>query len=185
MKSNYIEIINTELPKLTEDQLYKLLVLIKNTTTQLPYENRVLFSKDNVLFKPNEPLEADAWSPEIVERTKKNLEAESILLRTKLVDMSFNDCYGVFNVVGRPTFKHAVSGLSVYVMFCKLNEFDGAVEMFELETERETLIGYQLSIHVIGHEPFDVSVKIFYNRDDLYNALDVIAKEMNKYERTK
>lgn len=110
MKSHYIAIIGAELPKLTEDQLYKVLVLVKNTTDEQRTPAR-LFPKNKALYSGRgEGILLGDHETHEVEVVKK-----------MVAELGMTGGYGIFRVDGSATDeRHDAAG---FICFCILTRW--------------------------------------------------------------
>jgi hypothetical protein len=180
MKSNYIQIIESELPKLTEDQLYKILVLIKNTIGDVKrpsWINRPLYPEGGIKVIDNNSF--SIWTPESIIETEKHIVQEGAEIREKLFVLQFYDCYGIFGTLGKSTVKETVGDISNFIMFAKENEFDGCIEIYKtVVNPTETCTRYAISIRTVSNDKYNGTIgkHEWTNRLGLYKHLESMAK---------
>jgi hypothetical protein len=158
MKSNYIAIITAELQKLTEDQLYKVLVLVKNATDEqkIPTprrfpNNKALFSGKNAgVFLGDE-------------------EAHEVGVIKKMVaDLGMTGGYGIICVTDSST--DGRNDASGFIGFCIPDKMDAMIEVYK---ENHHFV-YKLSVRPVGQEECN-RVK-FFGRTELSSALTNLTK---------
>ena len=159
MKQEYIRIITAELGKLDEDQLYKVLVLTKNTSESNarkgPSKNRSLLN--NIAVVSDKLL-----LPASIAATDN--------LKKILQQLGLTQGYGIISVVGKNSDN---SGrLSSYVCFCIPDKADGLVEIKEVSRGEIT---YHLSYKDVGATA--VSSMNLHGSEQLVQALESVVKK--------
>jgi hypothetical protein len=125
MKQNYIDLIQSELPKLSDDQLWKVLVLVKNTTSEdVKVEKPKAVPRKAPIHK-NEPLFTGVGVPMEDTLIGQRVGREGSV-RSEIANAGFTGGYGIFEVAGRAS---SGTGTSVYICFCEPGKFDGMVEI--------------------------------------------------------
>jgi len=165
MKSNYINIITADLGKLTEDQLYKVLVLVKNTVEDS--KNTV----EPVMAKPtlNRALFCGEPTDDTFLNFSVKLARKEIL--AKLFNLGFTGGYGILSFSAACSDKSSPE-VSSYICFCEPNIFDCMIETFEV-TDSST-IRHKLTIKRVGS--VEINVNIFNIKDVLFTALENLKK---------
>ena len=170
VKCHYASLINYELHRLTEEQLFKTFVLIKNTTDELTKPKPVRApkpSRNRVLFDPAVKMNVD----DAGHATKE----ASTALKNLLVEKNLNEGYGIISMFGQSSGLSYVS-ISEYICFCIPDKVDLMVEVSPSSHSGRTL--YRLSIAVVGEEGRNLVT--FYNLDMLAEALNNIVKQYKK-----
>lgn len=162
MKQEYIRIITSELEKLNEDQLYKVLVLVKNTTSananvskeQHPSPNRSLIKVKAITDRLLLPASIKA-----TDNVKKTLKK-----------LGLTGGYGIFSVVGNDS--DMTGRISSYVCFCIPDKVDGMIEIREIS--RNT-ITYIVSVRPVGSEL--ISQVNVSDTEQVVRALESVVKK--------
>ena len=143
--------------KLDEDQLYKILVLIKNTIDEKK-EGELIprFPKNKALYSGN--------NRSGVLGDREESEAETV--RRILGSCGLVGGYGIFRVVGEST--NSSSDLSSFVCFCVPNKIDA---MVEISLEKDHFV-YTLTVKDI--DKTKANVTRIHNRAVLITALENI-----------
>ena len=170
-KEAYHELIQQELQKLTEEQLFKILVLIKNTVDanetpiHIQHKNKSLF-----------PIELSTKG-EIV---SSELLAEAEWVKKELVSWGLTGGYGIFSMQGYWSGSSA-RHISMYVCFCVSHVVDGMIEV--RRTYDDGKAGgytYILTIACVGSD--HRKKNSFYDRRSLNTALNNMIETYKKHE---
>ena len=171
VKVHYCELIQHEIQKLNEDQLFKILVLIKNTIDanetpiHIQHKNKSLF-----------PIELSTKG-EIV---SSELLAEAEWVKKELVSWGLTGGYGIFSMQGYWSGSSA-RHISMYVCFCVSHVVDGMIEVRRTyDDEKAGGYTYILTIACVGSD--HRKKNSFYDRLSLNTALNDMIEIYNKHE---
>jgi hypothetical protein len=170
VKCHYVSLINYELHRLTEEQLFKVFVLVKNTADELAKPKPVRApkpSRNRALFDPKVKLN--------IGTAEVPPNEDSDALRKILVEKNLNEGYGIISMLGQATGLNYVV-ISEYICFCIPDKVDLMVEV-SLSSQSGRNI-FRLSIAVVGEEGRNVAT--FYNLEMLTEALNNIVKQYKK-----
>jgi hypothetical protein len=161
-QQSYIQLITAELPLLNEDQLFKVLVLVKNTVDENKTD-RPLVSKNRSLF-----------DPEMLTILPILNEDQDIanMVKAKLLELGFDGGYGIIQSGGKQTNKR---GNAIYICFCVPNKIDAMIEICRMS---EGGYSYTLSVKEIGLD--NSSVAHFYSMNNSVNSLTSALKGLAK-----
>lgn len=163
IKCHYYSLIQYELQKLTEEQLYKVFVLVKNTTSDVVKSvpaptNQILLDPT---IKANVPPE---WS---------STHESSKILKKWLLDKNLTGGYGIFSMFGRSS---AGISISEYICFCVPFYVDFMVE--NVSPQHPAVDVFILTTRHVGVGV--KSSKAFFNIYTLSLEIDNIVKQYNK-----
>ena len=163
VKCHYASLISHELNRLSEEQLFKVLVLVKNTTDEAqrrapkPSRNRSLFDGARI-----------SNSQDVSERVKESAN----FVKRILTEKGLTNGYGIISMFGKST-RPFNSSSSVFVCFCVPDEIDMMVEVSPTSGDNIFI----LSVAPVGLTPDQTT---FYNLQTLEIALDNIVKKYKK-----
>jgi hypothetical protein len=160
VKVHYCELIQYEIQKLNNEQLYKMLVLIKNTIDQNAEQKHI--PKNEALFDTR-----------LLDKTAELLPSRSVReasdeVRLMVATMGLTKGYGLFMMTG---FSTEGDGVSNYICFCIPDRVDCMVEVYHGDKNNA---GYVLSHREVGMTI--AKAQIFYGTDTLTEAVETIKK---------
>lgn len=163
IKCHYCSLIQYELQKLTEEQLYEVFVLVKNTTSN--GVKLVPAPTNQTLFNPTIKVGAP---PEL-----SPTHESSKILKKWLLDKNLTGGYGIVSTFGR-----ASAGISIseYICFCVPFYVDFMVE--NVSPQHPNVDVFILTTRRVGVEV--KSSKAFFNIYTLSLEIDNIVKQYNK-----
>ena len=167
-KGAYCELIQYELQKLTEDQLFKTLVLIKNTTDENSAKLEVRKPTKNYSLFPIDR----STNGEIVEHTIRD---ESASIKAELISYDFTYGYGVFDMPGYSSL-YSIKDISLYICFCIPNVLDAMIEVGSGHTNNKDFY-YIISYRLVGENK--ITSNTFRDRMVLSWALKNLNKQYN------
>lgn len=168
VKCHYASLIQHELQKLTEDQLFKVLVLVKNTTDEMTEPKPVRSpkpSRNRALFDPTIKTEEPYTKSE-----------SSVVLKKLLMEKNLNGGYGIISMFGKASDTKYFT-VSEYICFCLLDKVDMMVEVATSYTSGQNI--FILSVVAVGEQE-GINMATFYNLDMLTEALNNIVKQYKK-----
>lgn len=124
MKENYINIIISELDKLTEEQLYKVLVLVKNTAES--EANKICSYTDPVKPSKNKMLTGGGF---IITGAENPYKKESKAIKDILLNLNFTGGYGIMEMVESSDINKESNQLSTSIYFCVPDVMDCKIEI--------------------------------------------------------
>jgi len=169
VKCHYASLIQYELQKLTEDQLFKVLVLVKNTVDEIDKQKSVRSkrpSRNRALFDPTKKLNVDDAGI--------NTRFVGNQIKKILVEKNLNGGYGIISMFGQTSNIEHVA-ISEYICFCIPDKADLMIEVRPSENQGKNHI--VLSVAEVSQ--VERNVTTFYSLETLTQAIDNIVK---KYE---
>jgi hypothetical protein len=166
MKSNYIAIITAELQKLSEDQLYKVLVLVKNTTDEQKVPEPKRFPNNKALF-------TDVGLAVELNYLEKS---ESVAIRKMIADAGLTGGYGIISMAAPST---VTKDLASFICFCIPDKIDMMIEVCQVRQDslRTGHFIYVLTVKDVSNDKVEErNVIRFHNRKDLTTALENVVK---------
>lgn len=168
MKFNYIEIISSELPKLSEDQLFKVLVLVKETTLAArPEPTRA----PRPIPLKNVPLVDDGRLIKTINLGDR-AEAEAKIVQGIVKNLGLTGGYGIFTSTEKSS--KDVTAASKFVYFCVPDRMDASIEIF---TRIDGEFGYILTTREVGATDNEKNSTTLFTKEVLTAALNKIVKQ--------
>lgn len=178
VKCHYASLIQYELQKLNEDQLFKVLVLVKNTVDSLKSQPEV--STQRKPSKNRSLLNPDLIIPDKDNRITKDLTDEREEVTANIYKLGFMFGYGIHGAYGQSVGNR--TKVSAYILFCIPNQADFSVEIQQrTDLEGKGKFYYQFTIRDLTEEKEFVSSEVYFSQGTLSAAL---GKAKNKYSKS-